>query len=344
MWMVKMRNLSKVIPTVGLLISVFTISAHADVSNIQMLPPTAASGGATVCGTGTNNLLTMAGNGSSGASAINCVANTSLDASGNLTTSGNMQGGAYVSSNDTSLLGQRNWNSLLLKNWSGAWPFNSIGTGPTAAISLGSFTPTVGNVIGNTGAVDATGINYDVNSDIIFYTGSVATAAGQAGTPADRLHIMQNGNVGIGTQNPGGNLDVENGSNTATLCLNGSCVNTLNTSIQMQKPNQILYDSVAFDWKTFPLSGIPNGAKFVMIQYAYELIGPDNVGNSYIYARANDSSPQYIVTAGRCAGSADQCGSAGQSIIPIDIKTGSIQISVSQAFTGFYQISVIGFE
>jgi hypothetical protein len=31
------------------------------------------------------------------------------------------------------------------------------------------------------------------------------------------------GNVGIGTTNPIGNLDVENSSNTATICLNGSC-------------------------------------------------------------------------------------------------------------------------
>jgi hypothetical protein len=36
-----------------------------------------------------------------------------------------------------------------------------------------------------------------------------------------------NGNVGIGTTSPGGNLDIENGANTAKLCLNGSCTTSV---------------------------------------------------------------------------------------------------------------------
>ena len=34
---------------------------------------------------------------------------------------------------------------------------------------------------------------------------------------------LTGGNVGIGVTNPIGNLDIENGQNTATLCLNGQC-------------------------------------------------------------------------------------------------------------------------
>ena len=83
-----MRCASKLLTIAGLLISFLCHPALADSSTIQMLPPTAASGGSTVCGTGTNNLLTMAGNGSAGASAINCVANTRLDASGNMVVPG----------------------------------------------------------------------------------------------------------------------------------------------------------------------------------------------------------------------------------------------------------------
>jgi hypothetical protein len=39
----------------------------------------------------------------------------------------------------------------------------------------------------------------------------------------DIILANNGGFVGIGTLSPQGNLDIENGSNTATLCLNGSC-------------------------------------------------------------------------------------------------------------------------
>jgi hypothetical protein len=42
-----------------------------------------------------------------------------------------------------------------------------------------------------------------------------------------RLTITANGYVGIGTTSPGGNLDIENGANTAKLCLNGACTESL---------------------------------------------------------------------------------------------------------------------
>jgi hypothetical protein len=47
---------------------------------------------------------------------------------------------------------------------------------------------------------------------------------------AARLTIAPNGYVGIGSMNPDGNLDVENGSNTAKLCLNGQCTTSLASS------------------------------------------------------------------------------------------------------------------
>jgi hypothetical protein len=39
--------------------------------------------------------------------------------------------------------------------------------------------------------------------------------------------ILPSGNVGVGILAPQGNLDIENGSNTAKLCLNGACVQAL---------------------------------------------------------------------------------------------------------------------
>jgi hypothetical protein len=40
------------------------------------------------------------------------------------------------------------------------------------------------------------------------------------------MTVLNSGKVGIGTTNPQGALDVENGSNTATICLNGKCTPT----------------------------------------------------------------------------------------------------------------------
>lgn len=44
------------------------------------------------------------------------------------------------------------------------------------------------------------------------------------GTRADTYLATQSGKVGVGTTSPRGNLDVENANNTATACLNGSCI------------------------------------------------------------------------------------------------------------------------
>jgi hypothetical protein len=54
-------------------------------------------------------------------------------------------------------------------------------------------------------------------------------------TWSNGMWITPSGNVGIGSSpQPGGNLDVENGSGTATICLNGQCVTHLggNTGAQ----------------------------------------------------------------------------------------------------------------
>jgi hypothetical protein len=45
----------------------------------------------------------------------------------------------------------------------------------------------------------------------------------KSGSPFDAMTILDTGSVGIGTTTPAGTLDVENGSNTATSCLNSKC-------------------------------------------------------------------------------------------------------------------------
>jgi hypothetical protein len=62
------------------------------------------------------------------------------------------------------------------------------------------------------------------NSNLLFNTnGGGATA----------MYISTSGNVGIGTINPIGNLDVENGQNTAKICLDGSCIQSWPSVPQM---------------------------------------------------------------------------------------------------------------
>jgi hypothetical protein len=53
------------------------------------------------------------------------------------------------------------------------------------------------------------------------------TSNTSSGISAANMVISAAGNVGVGATNPIGNLDIENGTDTATLCLNGQCTQTL---------------------------------------------------------------------------------------------------------------------
>ena len=91
----------------------------------------------------------------------------------------------------TSLGTNKNGGNLVLQ--SGI----STGTG-TSQIQFNTYPGTAGSTSDNTAA-----------------TAMTITGAGNVLVPI--------GSVGIGTASSGGNLDVENGSNTASICLNGSC-------------------------------------------------------------------------------------------------------------------------
>ena len=220
-----MKNSGKMISTVGLLISIFTISVHADVkaaTDIQMLPPTSASGTTTVCGTGTNNLLTMAANGTGGTSAINCVAGARLDPSGNMQLPGTFMANGVLSApaginvNNAGILypdGRATFTSDIFTNGSLSVHGHVITNSSTNALVLdaGPWTTAAGTL---------PGIDFRAD-DVLGNPGVGATGY------KSLMYARSDGNVGIGTIAPIGNLDVENGHNSATFCLNGQCSSSI---------------------------------------------------------------------------------------------------------------------
>lgn len=65
----------------------------------------------------------------------------------------------------------------------------------------------------------------DNTGDIVAF-GSEGGSASIRTNNTQRLAITIGGLVGVGTASPSGNVDIENGSDTATGCLNSSCVNS----------------------------------------------------------------------------------------------------------------------
>jgi hypothetical protein len=63
-----------------------------------------------------------------------------------------------------------------------------------------------------------------IATDPIFEIG-IGTGTGVSA--ADAMTVLKNGNVGIGTTTPAGNLAVDNAGHNATICLNGTCATTL---------------------------------------------------------------------------------------------------------------------
>jgi hypothetical protein len=64
---------------------------------------------------------------------------------------------------------------------------------------------------------------------------SIGTSASPTATISINGNMNVTGKVGIGTTSPIGNLDIENGSDNATLCLNGTCVHKLPPQLQLVK-------------------------------------------------------------------------------------------------------------
>jgi len=175
-------------------------AASADSTSIQLLPPTAASGGTTPCSTQTNSLLTMAGTGTNSISAINCVTNATLDASGDLALAGSASVAGFLgigTTTPTSAIDIYNagGQAITLDRPAGYYTFLRYSTAGVRRWEAG---------IDNT-AEDATNNNnYGSNYNIWRFDNS-----GNGLNPQAAPTILRaNGNVGIGTATPHNKLEV----------------------------------------------------------------------------------------------------------------------------------------
>jgi hypothetical protein len=114
--------------------------------------------------------------------------------------------------------------------------------------------------------------------------------------------LIVQGNVGIGVTNPIGTLDIENGANTATLCLNGTCTQSLPAT------PSVVTSSVQSEC-TQATTGVncPSG------QYAISGGGWCSSGggfNHYLYSSQPSGSPPTGWTIGctYCSGGGCSCG------------------------------------
>ncbi len=71
-------------------------------------------------------------------------------------------------------------------------------------------------------ALQGGGINFSTSSVVGPDSGN---------TTYTKMHITNNGDVGVGTVTPAGNVDIENTTSNAKLCLNGGCVTSLTPKV-----------------------------------------------------------------------------------------------------------------
>lgn len=201
----------------------------AQAQDIQMLPPVAQGSvnpPYTPCPQDSGNPSMLAWDGKN---PINCVTGFYADPSGNLFTGGALQVGVITSS--TNGWGTGNLTAIgeiTAELWDGKYRAIDPVTG--SAYDLIGFyhgwqTESPNTIyIGGYNAGDTNGIS--AVQSIIFGGYGTGANANTGGNPTGFVDLVGH-KVGINTINPQGNLDIENGNNTATLCLNGRCKTNL---------------------------------------------------------------------------------------------------------------------
>lgn len=119
---------------------------------------------------------------------------------------------------------------------------SAITLAPTGSLNLSPSTAVVSSAIFEAPLGSVSAPSYTNSSSA--HTGMyfpTSTSLSLATNGADALTILSGGSVGVGTTAPTGNLDIENGSNTATICLNGTCSSTLGGSSQWTTSGSSIY-------------------------------------------------------------------------------------------------------
>ena len=114
-------------------------------------------------------------------------------------------------------------------------------------------------------------------------------------TDTNVMTLLSNGNVGIGTTSPTGNLDVENSNKTATLCLNGKCsANSLGTPGYSKLPGGLI-----IEWGAAQETSGNNAPQLVTLPLAFpnaclQAVGGSSSTGTYGGAYCSSATQIYI--------------------------------------------------
>jgi hypothetical protein len=167
--------------------------------------------------------------------------------------------------------------------------------------------------------------------------------------------------VGLGTTAPSRTLDVNGNARIRTISTTTSTTVTplysdasgniykkaanIGTGPKFISPRTVRSSGSAVGYTTYNAAPyVPAGATAAIIDYQYAISGPDGGDvDAHVYVRRDGSSPAYVMTRGRAAGSGDSTAGGGQITVPLSTSR-TFQYTVqSPGFNGGLVIRLIGY-